>query len=96
MYLPHACLQMRTSVEDPRLPVEYHERVREYVIPAYEPSSMVMELLWCPWCGERLPESLRDELGDRLEALDLSIFDEDIPAEYKTDEWWRRPAAETT
>lgn len=50
------------------------------------------ELLFCPWDGERLPESVRDEWFRRVrEDLGLEPGDPDVtyPEEMTTDHWWR-------
>ena len=88
MNLPHACSLMRTMIDDERVPVSYLPRFREFAIETS--TTLVVEVFyWCPWCGAKLPESLRDELGDRLEALGLNIFDENIPEKFRSDQWWR-------
>lgn len=43
----------------------------------------------CPWCGEKLPTSLRDEFFDRLEELGLEPNDLDVPLDLRSDAWWR-------
>lgn len=86
--LPHACEDMRRAHEDPRTPLIYAPRVREYGIKI-EDSWAKRTLEYCPWCGQRLPASLRDEWCERIFALGHEIIDEDIPAPYDSDEWWR-------
>lgn len=52
-------------------------------------------LSYCPWCGFKLPESLFDA---RLEILENEYGIDDpygkqkknIPAEFLTDEWWKK------
>ncbi len=50
----------------------------------------------CPWCGFKLPPILSDERDDILER-DFGVenyMDKDqlakIPAEFLTDEWWKK------
>lgn len=43
-------------------------------------SGLLMD--YCPFCGQRLPESLRDAWFDRLDELGLEPEDDEIPAEH--------------
>jgi hypothetical protein len=47
---------------------------------------------FCPWCGTKLPENLRDKWFDTLlEEYDIEDpFDEmhKVPEEFKSDKWW--------
>jgi hypothetical protein len=60
-------------------------------------------IAFCPFCGTRLPEPKRNLWFDKLEAMgltDITAFDDisgrtDIPKEFLTDEWYRKPATET-
>jgi len=51
-------------------------------------SSMFMRC--CPWCGASMPESKRDLWFKTLTemGIDESIH-QDIPIEFKSDDWWR-------
>lgn len=55
--------------------------------------STSQQIYFCPWCGERLPQSQRDKWFDELEALGIDPMNEPYPEKYKTAEW-RRPAGE--
>ncbi len=54
----------------------------------------------CPWCGKKFPRRLLDEFIEELKKK-LNIKDddigfgelklrEDIPPEFKSDEWWKK------
>jgi hypothetical protein len=52
-------------------------------------SSSSITIAFCPWCGAQLPESLRDRWFEALESLGFdNPFEQEIPKEYKTDEWY--------
>lgn len=57
----------------------------------YYPYSRVFA--FCPNCGTKLPD-FSEEYDDELEKItgkNLSnITDEEIPEEFKTDEWWKK------
>ncbi|MBB3043122.1 hypothetical protein KM427_05585 [Nocardioides sp. LMS-CY] len=91
-YLPHDCPQMRTFIEDSRLPIGYTDRFREYWIELVAGHRALQVIEFCPWCGAELPRSLRDEYFDALEPLEVDIGTavDELPAEYRDDTWWRR------
>jgi hypothetical protein len=44
----------------------------------------------CPWCGTRLPRSRREDWHRTLNALGFDDpGNQDVPADYDTDAWWR-------
>ena len=89
MDLPHACEDMREVLEAGETALAYQPRYREYSI-AYIGSVSVQLIEYCPFCGAKLPDSLRDEWFDRLEALGFDDpWVDDIPEEFMDDRWWR-------
>ncbi|MEZ5680649.1 MAG: hypothetical protein R3E14_05060 [Erythrobacter sp.] len=66
--------------------VNYDGRFDEYWVPA---GSARQALFFCPWCGEKLPESKRDEWFDAIEALGLDPWNDQAPVEYQSDAWWQ-------
>lgn len=91
----HICRLMNDFLEDKRMPIGYIPRFREYYFDLrYSPA--MQGIKYCPWCGELLPEDLRDEYFDVLEK-EYGIsnpFDEyqskNFPEEFKSDEWWKK------
>jgi hypothetical protein len=96
---PHCCLVMdynidKTSKENVS-PCCYNPKFRRYSLQA------LIGLGWekidyCPYCGIRFPQELSDIWFDILEqeyGLDdpgLPEQKEKIPAEFLTDEWWKK------
>lgn len=78
VHLPHACDAMVFHVRDPRGVVQYLPNTREYGVPRSSPFTV---LAYCPFCGDRLPGSLRGELADRHPG---GVADRRIG-----DGWWR-------
>lgn len=81
----HDCELMCINIEDDRIPIGYSPRFREHVLQT---------IFYCPWCGEQLPQSLRDAYFDQLEPLDLDICSplSSFPRELRDDTWWRARA----
>lgn len=99
--LLHCCKLMTDMIGDKRFPVEYGPRFREYAISEVKNGKrgiVHQGLFHCPWCGQKLPESLRNEWFDIIEAMGLDDIDtfsdiEDdprIPEDMKSDAWWRK------
>lgn len=65
---------------------------REYGIQLDGNSSLTID--FCPWCGKKLPHSLRNLWFERMDAFGLdNPFDEDrerVPEAYKSAEWWQK------
>lgn len=67
----------------------YNPKFRECGLLVLDGGGSHILIQHCPWCGQCLPESLRDEWFARLDALGLEPGDPNIPPELLTDEWWR-------
>ncbi len=75
----------------PDMVVCFRPVFHEYGLIVHEPAQSI-RIRFCPWCGERLPKSLRDEWFDRLKTLGVDApFDEisKVPEDYKSSLWWR-------
>jgi hypothetical protein len=70
----HCCEDMRREVERrcerhpnrfdcPDCLIHYSPRVREYGLIVHDGGSSSRHIRFCPWCGSRLPESLRISPG---------------------------------
>lgn len=70
--------------------VSYDPRFDEYSIPS---GGALQLLFYCPFCGDRLPESKRDQWFEQLEAHGVADpWQDELPAEYQSDVWWKLPA----
>ena len=69
--------------------IEYVPKFREYGISVSDGGTSFILIQFCPWCGARLPASLRDEWFDALKKLGLSLFGENLPEQFLTDAWWK-------
>lgn len=85
----HHCERMDYAVSEERLPIRYYPKFREWGIE-YRDGGSFYELLYCPWDGEKLPKSVRDEYFRRLwDDLGLEIEDPRVPEEMRSDRWWK-------
>jgi hypothetical protein len=89
------CELMQQFLEDENIPLKYYPIMREYSMDLYH-SFAVQGIDYCPWCGTKLPMSVRDKYFDILEK-EYEINDRHdpeqekrIPAEFKSDVWWKK------
>ena len=94
----HCCSLMEDFLNDGRVQIFYSPRMREYYI-LLKDSSAIQCILYCPWCGTKLPEDVRDEYFNTLRAEQalgninphIDIHDRSaVLEEFKTDEWWKK------
>ncbi|MBM7839152.1 hypothetical protein JOC54_002423 [Alkalihalobacillus xiaoxiensis] len=70
--------------------MDYNNRFDEYSLRIHDGGSAVIQIHFCPWCGEKLPKSKRDEWFKTLERLGFDEpTEQDIPKSFQTDEWYR-------
>ena len=84
----HCCDAMNRTLADSSAVVVYMAKFREYGISILDGGSSFQEIAYCPWCGGKLPGSLRDEWFDELERLKMEPGDDNVPEEYLSDKWW--------
>ena len=93
--MKHCCSEMRFFIEENKLNIGYDARFREYYI-FFKPKcgASKQTVSYCPWCGQKLPESLRDEWFDIMRneyKLDDPCDDKRrIPREFRSDKWWKK------
>jgi hypothetical protein len=83
------CEQLVAAIEDVDLPIRYLRKFREVGIAYSDGGTSYLLLVFCPFCGSSLPESLRRQWFDELDVLGLEPDDPNIPAALTTDLWWQ-------
>ena len=81
---------MRHAVESDDVRITYNSAFREYGVQVQDGGSSVIQLAFCPWCGQKLPESLRQQWFSELEKRGIDPLEDNIPPEFK-DERWHKP-----
>ncbi|MEV4075960.1 DUF6980 family protein [Nonomuraea fuscirosea] len=81
------CDQHRNSSDCPDKLVGFDERFVEYGLLIHDGGGSAVIILFCPWCGTRLPDSQRDRWFDALEALGIDPGGDELPAEYQDGRW---------
>lgn len=86
----HCCEEMQIFIAEGEVAIKYSEKFREYGILVLDGGSAIQEIEFCPWCGHKLPGSLRDAWFD-IVFDELGFEDTDdpgIPEEMKSSQWW--------
>jgi hypothetical protein len=80
---------MDQAIESPEIPIIETQKFREIGIEILDGGNSAVVLTFCPWCGFRFPESLRDRWFDELERRNIDPYGTEIPDEFLTSEWHR-------
>ncbi|MDP5210232.1 hypothetical protein [Microbulbifer sp. 2205BS26-8] len=89
--MKQCCCKDMLSALNSDVGVIYIPKFREYGISILDGGSSFLKIVFCPWCGTKLPLSLRDKWFDLLEE-EFGIEDTEndhIPKEMRGDTWWR-------
>lgn len=88
-HLQFGCELHASPFDCPDALVTYEPMYNEYSLIVHDGGSSTIGISFCPWCGAKLPKSLRERWFTELESQG---FDDpgvqDIPDRYKSDAWW--------
>ncbi|WP_407670663.1 DUF6980 family protein [Nocardia suismassiliense] len=86
----HSCEGMDAWTANDSIPIGYNPKFGEFYVEVPDSDSYIA-LNYCPWCGARLPPSLRDQWFDRIFDLGLDgPEDPGVPDDMKSDAWWTK------
>lgn len=68
--------------------VHYSGQFREYGILLHDGPDAYLPMRFCPFCGKKLPESLRDRWFDELNRMGIDPEQGEIPEPYRSSRWW--------
>lgn len=70
--------------------IYYAPQYDEYGIVIHDSGKSYIKMIYCPWCGKKLPDSKKDLWFDELEKIGLfNPFEEEVPEKFKSDAWWQ-------
>lgn len=78
----------------PDVLISYSEKFNEYGIIIHNGGTASSRISYCPWCGKKLPESMRQKWFDEIEKLGIDPWKEDVPQKYETNEWYSEKQGE--
>lgn len=68
--------------------IEYDQIFNEYSIIIHDGGNSSIEINYCPWCGSKLPDSLRSDWFEKLYDMNIDPYDDNnIPTEFKSNQW---------
>ena len=79
--------------------ITYDPTIRGYSVCVIKQKNAISPISYCPYCGKKLPSELEDtwvevirtEFGrDYFCESDGEWFENNLPEEFKTDEWWKK------
>jgi hypothetical protein len=76
------------AIEASEIPIVFNLKFRETGVSVLDGGSSILLFQYCPWCGTRLPESLRNRWFDELEARGIDPLYGDIPPDFRDDRWY--------
>lgn len=84
-------LKLNTSIdfENVDTPIVYIDKFDEYGIKICDGGTSYTLIEFCPWCGQKLPDSKRDQWFDEIEELGIDPWKGKMPKRYLSDEWYR-------
>ncbi|MDX8361787.1 DUF6980 family protein [Cytobacillus sp. IB215316] len=89
-YVNFKCKQHPNIFDCPDSLIHYTENLDEYGLIIHDGGTSVLTIYYCPWCGNKLPESKRDLWFETLYKL---VFDDPteqrIPDEFLTEKWYK-------
>ena len=89
--MEHCCPDMQYMVEEENNSIIFVPQYREYGVPIRDGGSSYLLVKFCPWCGAKLPDSLRNEFFDILEKLgiDYPCSKNKLPEAMRSEKWWQ-------
>jgi len=85
----HCCKQMENIVRSNETALVYMPHYREYGIKYSDGGTSCQLISHCPWCGKKLPSSMRERWFEELEKLGLEPGDKAVPKKFLSDKWFK-------
>jgi len=86
-------LTSSTEFDNVDNPISYAEKFDEYGLKIFDGGNSSILIEFCPFCGEKLPKSKRDEWFDEIEKLGINPWKDKIPEKYLTAKWYLEKAS---
>jgi predicted RNA-binding Zn-ribbon protein involved in translation (DUF1610 family) len=82
------CREHSDPFDCPDCVIAYSQRFREYGLIIHDDGSSVYSIRYCPWCGAKLPESMRDRWFAELEQMGIDPSTDEVPVAFQSSAWW--------
>jgi hypothetical protein len=86
----HCCASMRYYLNNSSGAngIEFVPKFREYGITVPGQTTSITLIEFCPWCGTKLPSTLRMQWFERIDELGIDEAKDPVPKELQTDAWY--------
>jgi hypothetical protein len=81
---------MEQAIRELEYPLVEIAKFREVSLKILNGGDSVVVLAFCPWCGSKLPASLRHEWFDELERGNIDPYGPEVPREFDRRVVWGR------
>jgi hypothetical protein len=84
---------MQYALDEPEIPINGTPKFREIGICVLDGEgggigeSNIL-ITFCPWCGGKLPASMRNEWFEELERRGIDPYGDKIPTEFLSEKWY--------
>ena len=85
-----SCNEHPEPFDCPDALVNFAARFQEYALIIHDGGRSAVAITFCPWCGRRLPDSVRDRWFEELDARGIDPAQDDVPAEFQDGQWISR------
>ena len=82
------CDEMLLALDSEEIPIVYVPKFREHGVRVLDGGPSFIRLSFCPWCGQKLPDSLREPWFKKLESLGIDPGKDTVPAEFTDERWY--------
>lgn len=84
------CSNHKNIYDCPDCVIDHVTQFDEYWIIIHDGWTSKINILFCPWCWQKLPESKRDQWFEELEKLWFdNPWEQNIPEKYQSDQWFK-------
>jgi len=77
--MKHCCKEMTDNLQDEDEILYFFKEFNEYLIPVHDGGSSGIVIRYCPWCGQRLPESAREKTFPKGKGLSKRKSQKEVP-----------------
>ena len=87
--MKHCCADMQMMIDEEKS-IVFIPEFREYGVPIRDGGSSFLQMEYCPWCGKKLPGSLREEFFRILERSGITYPcpKDKLPEAMRSEQWW--------
>lgn len=90
--IQHCCKSIKHYLSNGEVGLAFLPKFREYGLTVRDGGSSIIVIEFCPWCGSKLPRSLRKEWFERIDELGIDEAKDTIPTELQSEEWYSKSA----